>query len=90
MELQGQGEAEVLRELGQALSKDVPEQRILCSMCPPPHPLAAKAHASFLRTNLGDPGLYQGTRGLERKVVSWLGELLHHPRAVAHGSVKAK
>jgi len=50
-------------------------------MCTPPHPVAARAHAMFLETNLGDPGLFPGTAALERLLVRRLGALMHLPEA---------
>jgi len=81
LESRGYDEKDVLRELQAALSKDIPGDRILCSMCPTPHQIAYRAHSMFLHTNLGDPGIYPGSKELEHRLVSWLGELLHHPSA---------
>ncbi len=66
---------EVLKELESYLSRDLQYSRILSSMCTNPHPVAVKAHTMFIRTNLGDPGLFPGTAELERKLISELGEL---------------
>jgi len=66
---------QVLKELEGFLSKDLQYSRILSSMCTDPHPVAVKAHIMFIRSNLGDPGLFPGTAELERKLISELGEL---------------
>ena len=61
--------------------EDLGYRNILSSMCTPPHPVAARAHAMFLETNLGDPGLFPGTADLERLLVRRLGALTHLPLA---------
>ncbi|MDV2480432.1 tyrosine decarboxylase MfnA [Methanoculleus sp. Wushi-C6] len=61
--------------------EDLGYRNILSSMCTPPHPVAARAHALFLETNLGDPGLFPGTVALEELLVRRLGTLMHHPGA---------
>ena len=61
--------------------EDLGYRNILSSMCTPPHPVAARAHALFLETNLGDPGLFPGTAALEDLLVERLGTLMHHPGA---------
>jgi len=61
--------------------EDLGYRNILSSMCTPPHPVAARAHAMFLETNLGDPGLFPGTAALEELLVQRLGALMHHPGA---------
>ncbi len=61
--------------------EDLGYRNILSSMCTPPHPVAARAHAMFLETNLGDPGLFPGTAALEELLVERLGTLMHFPKA---------
>ncbi len=75
---------EVLKELEHYLSKDIPYSRVLSSMCTNPHPIAVKAHCMFLRTNLGDPGLFPGTFELEKKVLSILGNFFGCESAVGY------
>jgi tyrosine decarboxylase/aspartate 1-decarboxylase len=60
---------------------DIPYSRVLSSMCTVPHPLALKAMEMFVETNLGDPGIFQGTQNLERKLMRMVGEILHNPSA---------
>lgn len=50
--------------------------RILGSMCTCPHEVGLKAYAMFLESNLGDPGLFQGTKTMEDEIIATLGELL--------------
>lgn len=45
-------------------------------MCTEPLPIARKAHAMFLETNLGNPGYYKGTWRLERETLRMLEKLL--------------
>ncbi len=54
--------------------------RILGSMCTDPHPIAKKAYLKFLDTNLGDPGLFPGSKEMENKVIEFTSKLLHLPR----------
>jgi len=72
---------EIIEELKKARSKDTvfSSGRILGSMCTRPHPLAVKAYRMFIETNLGDPGLFRGTRELEDNVIKMTGEMLHAP-----------
>jgi len=51
--------------------------KVLSSMCTRPQPIAKKAHSMFLDSNLGDPGLFPGSRKLEQDVVHSLSELLN-------------
>ncbi len=71
----------LLRELLAARSRDLPWSRILSSMCTPPHPAAARAHAMFAATNLGDHALFPGTRRLEQEALAAYGRLLGRPGA---------
>jgi len=50
--------------------------RILGSMCTCPHEVGVEAYRMFLESNLGDPGLFQGTKAMEEEVIAMLGELL--------------
>lgn len=52
---------------------------ILGSMCTAPHPLASRAFAGFLETNLGDPEHFPGTARLEREALADLRALLSAP-----------
>ncbi len=74
-------EKELFSFLAARREKDLGYRNILSSMCTTPHPIAAKAHAMFLETNLGDPGLFPGTASLEEMLVSRLGTLMHHTGA---------
>jgi tyrosine decarboxylase/aspartate 1-decarboxylase len=56
--------------------------KILCSMCTKSHPLAEKAFQMFFDSNLGDPGLFQGSIQLEKEVIQDLATLLHGKNAV--------
>ncbi len=53
-------------------------------MCTTPHPLALKAHELFIETNLGDPGIFQGTKELEGLLLKILGEILHNPNVAGY------
>ncbi|HIQ32364.1 MAG TPA: tyrosine decarboxylase MfnA [Methanothermococcus okinawensis] len=73
-------EKKVLEELRRYRERDLKyeEGRILGSMCTKPHPISRKVLEMFLETNLGDPGLFPGTKGLEEEVIKMIGEMLHN------------
>ncbi|MDI6888993.1 MAG: tyrosine decarboxylase MfnA [Methanocellales archaeon] len=85
MDETGVTETEVLGLLRRIKERDMPFERILSSMCTMPHPLAIQAHMEFIETNLGDPTLFPGTKGLEESVIAMLSALLHAPNA--HGYI---
>ncbi len=78
MREKGQSKAEVLSKLKVIWEDDLKYEdgKILCSMCTKPHSAAKSAHQMFLSSNLGDPGLFQGSQRIEREVVDQLSELL--------------
>ena len=55
---------------------DYADGRILGSMCTQAHPFAKEVYCKFLDSNLGDPGLFKGTKYLEDEVVKSIGNLL--------------
>lgn len=59
--------------------------RILGSMCTEAHPFAKEVYCKFLDSNLGDPGLFKGTKLIENKVIQSIGELLSLD--VAYGNI---
>ncbi|MEW6011573.1 MAG: tyrosine decarboxylase MfnA [Euryarchaeota archaeon] len=63
---------------------DYKSGRILGSMCTCAHPVAKKAYCDFLESNLGDPGLFKGTKALEDEVISLLGSFLGCKSAYGH------
>ena len=75
----GLSKKKVLAELKKIREQDqrYGDGKILCSMCTKPHPIAEKAYRLFLNSNLGDPGLFQGSAGVEKDVINQLAALLH-------------
>ena len=71
-------EDEILKELAEIheLDQEYSDGRILGSMCTEPHPFAKEVYCKFLDTNLGDPGLFKGTKFIEDEVIKDIGELL--------------
>ena len=69
---------DILKELSEIhkLDYDYADGRILGSMCTEAHPFAKEVYCRFLDTNLGDPGLFKGTKFIEDEVVKSIGELL--------------
>ena len=58
--------------------------RILGSMCTEAHPIAKEAFFKFIDSNLGDPGLFKGTKLLEDKVLKMIGSFLSIENPVGH------
>ncbi|RLI75850.1 tyrosine decarboxylase MfnA [Archaeoglobales archaeon] len=73
-----------MRELLEYRAKDIPYSRVLSSMCTTPHPVAVEAHNHFIETNLGDPGIFRGTKELECELMSMLGKLLNNENAAGY------
>ncbi len=71
----------IFEELEKARSKDTTfsSGRILGSMCTLPHPVAVRAYRMFIETNMGDPELFPGTKGIEDEVIKMVGRMLHAP-----------
>ena len=84
MENKGRSRKEILAELRLILGDDAKydDGKILCSMCTNPQPIAKIAHQMFLCSNLGDPGLFAGSRWLEQDVVGKLASLLNGKNSV--------
>jgi len=68
----------ILKELDEIhnLDNNYADGRILGSMCTEAHPFAKEVYCKFLDTNLGDPGLFKGTKFIETEVIKSIGELL--------------
>lgn len=86
MRSKGISEKELFSFLEATKREDTLHRYILSSMCTLPHPVAVRAHALFMETNLGDPGLFSGTASLERLLISRLGTLFHNPDACGYAT----
>jgi tyrosine decarboxylase/aspartate 1-decarboxylase len=86
MEDKGIPKEQVYQMLRKYKEKDLTHRsgRILGSMCTCPHPVGLKAYSMFLESNLGDPGLFPGTKALEDEVIAMLGDLLGKKDAHGH------
>ncbi|KZX11160.1 tyrosine decarboxylase MfnA [Methanobrevibacter curvatus] len=71
-------EESILKVLNGYKSKDLKYEdgHILGSMCTSTHPLAKKVYMDFLDSNLGDPGLFEGTSTIENMVVQEIASFL--------------
>ncbi|MCX9084309.1 MAG: tyrosine decarboxylase MfnA [Candidatus Methanoperedens sp.] len=76
MNEKGLFENEVLSLLKSAKQKDTSYDKVLSSMCTKPHPIAVKAHMQFIYSNMGDSGLFPGTKYLEEEVIRMMGDML--------------
>jgi len=68
----------ILEELSKFKNQDLnySDGRILGSMCTCADPLAKEVFCDFLDSNLGDPGLFEGTQTLEEEVIKDIGRFL--------------
>ncbi len=68
----------ILEELDDLQSMDLKysDGRILGSMCTEAHPFAKEIYCKFLDSNLGDPGLFKGTKKIEDMVIEDIGKFL--------------
>ncbi|WP_048058012.1 tyrosine decarboxylase MfnA [Methanothermococcus okinawensis] len=73
-------EKEVLEALKKYREMDLKYEdgRILGSMCTKPHPISRKISEMFFETNLGDPGLFKGTKKIEDEVIHMMGNFLNN------------
>ncbi len=78
MDEKGLSKTEVFKELTEFKNRDMTHGsgKILGSMCTCPHPVGLKAYQMFIESNLGDPGLFRGTKAMEEEVINLLGDLL--------------
>ncbi|KZX09888.1 tyrosine decarboxylase MfnA [Methanobrevibacter filiformis] len=58
------------------MDMDYSSGRILGSMCTAVHPIAKEVYSDFLESNLGDPGLFKGTKAIEDEVIKEIGSFL--------------
>jgi tyrosine decarboxylase/aspartate 1-decarboxylase len=79
MEDKGTEFKRVMARLEQAQKSDhsFSDGRVLGSMCTSPLEIAKKAHTLFVEANLGNPGLYPGTKKLEEELIKMFSTLLH-------------
>lgn len=84
MNQKGLTEKEVMYLLKNAKLTDTSYDRVLSSMCTNPHPIAVKAHMQFIESNMGDFGLFTGTREIEQEVVRMMGSLMGDPYACGY------
>ncbi len=87
MEEKGLPQDQIYQMLRKYKEKDLTHRsgRILGSMCTCPHPVGIKAYSMFLESNLGDPGLFPGTKAMEDEVITILGGLLG--KSDVHGHI---
>jgi tyrosine decarboxylase/aspartate 1-decarboxylase len=84
MNQKGLPEKEVLALLSSAMQKDTSYDKVLSAMCTRPHPIAIKAHMQFIASNMGDFGLFAGTRELEKHVIKMMGDMLGDKNACGY------
>lgn len=75
--------AKILKNLDKFQAKDYKydDGRILGSMCTSAHPFSKEIFFKFLDSNLGDPGLFKGTKAIEDEAIRAIGSLLSNENA---------
>jgi tyrosine decarboxylase/aspartate 1-decarboxylase len=86
MDKTGLSKRQVFETLQEFKKKDLEYSsgKIMGSMCTCAHPIAKEVYCDFLESNLGDPGLFKGTKSLENEVISMLGDLLGKKDVYGH------
>ncbi len=84
MNQKGCPEHKVMALLKKAMRKDTSYDKVLSAMCTRPHPVAVKAHMQFIESNMGDFGLFPGTKELEEKVIKMMGDMLGDKNACGY------
>jgi len=84
MEKRGMSREEIESLLLEKKRKDLAYEKILSSMCTYPHEIAAYAHRMFLESNLGDSGLFRGSKEMEDESVRMIGALLGNEHAFGY------
>ena len=77
---------EIFNQLNQFQAMDCKysDGRILGSMCTEAHPIAKEAYFKFIDSNLGDPGLFKGTKMIEDEVLKMIGSFLSIENPAGH------
>lgn len=77
---------EILKKLKRLRAKDpdLSEGRVFSAVSSPPLDVALEAFKIFSDTNALDEHLFSTTRQLENECISWMGNLLHNPKAVGY------
>lgn len=84
MEERGMSKEAVKSLLQEKKRKDLAYEKILGSMCTHPHEIATFAYNMFLESNLGDSGLFRGTKEMEDEVIQMIGALLGKENAFGY------
>ncbi|MDR2944793.1 MAG: tyrosine decarboxylase MfnA [Methanosarcinales archaeon] len=78
MNEKGLPEKELFDELGFFSGADTNFKKVFSSMCTIPHPIAVAAQQLFSHSNVGDPGLFQGTCRMEAEIIRMSASFLNH------------
>lgn len=78
MNEKGISEEELFAELCSFSDADTNFKKVFSSMCTIPHPVAVAAQQQFSLSNIGDPGLFQGTCKMEAEVIRMTASMLNH------------
>lgn len=78
MNKKGISKEELFAELSFFSNADTNFKKVFSSMCTIPHPIAVAAQNQFSHTNIGDPGLFSGTKEMENEIIQMSASLLNH------------
>ncbi len=86
MDRKPKSKEEIFEELEQYQEKDMKysDGRILGSMCTEAEPIAKEVFYKFINSNLGDPGLFPGTKAIEDKAIKMIGSLVSIDNPYGH------
>ena len=86
MDRKPKSKEEIFEELEQYQKKDMKysDGRILGSMCTEAEPIAKEVFYKFINSNLGDPGLFPGTKAIEDKAIKMIGSLVSIDNPYGH------
>ena len=81
MQHKGESKDEIFKKLDEFLSKDLSytSGHIMGSMCTQPSDFAVEIFSKYIWKNLGDPGLFPGSKELEMDLIKTLGDLFGDP-----------
>lgn len=77
----GREKKDIMEEIERAKDEDMDfsDGKVMGSMCSRPLDIGKEVYPMFLESNLGNPGLYRGTKRLDKYIREAIGSLIHAP-----------
>jgi tyrosine decarboxylase/aspartate 1-decarboxylase len=72
----GDGDIEEILKEAKERDSSFSDGKVMGSMCTAPLDIAKQAHMEFIEANLGNAGLYPGTRDLEKEIIDAMSSML--------------